>query len=126
MVAQWKLQLMAKMILKEYLSDRDEVLRVANEIIAAHYNDRPTRKEDKQREAAIRSKQTELEKFEKRFEKLLEMRSDGEITADIFSKKGREYQERIDTLREEIRKLQPDESCLPPVEYYKDKISPWK
>lgn len=117
---------MAKMILKEYLSDRDEVLRVANEIIAAHYNDRPTRKEDKQREAAIRSKQTELEKFEKRFEKLLEMRSDGEITADIFSKKGREYQERIDTLREEIRKLQPDESCLPPVEYYKDKISPWK
>lgn len=122
MVAQWKLQLMAQVILRQYLYDRDEVLRVANDIIAAHYNDKPKRKEDKQRDAAIRSKQTELEKFEKRFEKLLEMRSDGEITADIFSKKGREYQERIDTLREEIRKLQPDESCLPPVEYYKDKI----
>ena len=25
-------------------------------------------------------------------------------------------------IREEIRKLQPEESCLPPVEYYKDKI----
>lgn len=122
MVAQWKLQLMAKVILKKYLADRDEVLRVANEIIAAHYNDRPKKKEDRQRDTLVKSKQAELEKYEKRFDQLLEMRSDGEITAEMFAKKGREFQARIDTLREEIRKLQPEESCLPPVEYYKDKI----
>ena len=56
---------------------------------------------------ALESKQAELDKMQKRIDRLMDMRMDGEITADVFMKQSTETQMKIDSLKDEIEALMP-------------------
>lgn len=56
---------------------------------------------------ALSSKQAELDKMRKRIDRLMDMRMDGEITADVFMKQSTETQMKIDSLKDEIEALMP-------------------
>ena len=51
--------------------------------------------------------EAELDKMQKRIDRLMDMRMDGEITADVFMKQSTETQMKIDSLKDEIEALMP-------------------
>ena len=104
-VPQWKLALMAKYVFTKYLNRKDQVLALANAMLEQHISDTPDYEDNAE---LLISKQTELEKLDKRFEKLLNMRMDGEITADVFISGSNEIREKIDKLKSEIAALTAD------------------
>lgn len=110
MIAGWKLQMMAKHIFREYLTNTAEVIALAESMLARHIDD-----EDKLEDNArlIEQKQKELSKLNKRLHNLIEMRADGEITKDVFKDKKDEIEQRIATIQKELDELQPQE---PPVD----------
>lgn len=114
MVPQWKLTLMAKYVFTNFLNRKDEVLDLANAMLEAHIKDTPDLDDNAE---LIITKQTEIDKLEKRFETLLTMRMDGEITADVFISSSQEIREKIDRLKSEISALTIDEPEEPVVDY---------
>ena len=105
MVPQWKLEMMATYIFKEFLDNRGEVLKLAESMLEAHIDDVPEL--DGNIKFTLSAKQSELDKMQKRIDNLMNMRMDGEITAEVFLKQSTETQVRIDTLRDEIEALMP-------------------
>ena len=119
MVPQWKLVLMAKYVFTRYLNRKDEVLALANGMLKQHLSDNPDHEDNTE---LVISKQTEVDKLSKRFEQLLNMRMDGEITADVFISSSNEIREKIDLLKSEIAALTadaPEETAI----NYEDKIT---
>ncbi len=105
MVPQWKLVLMAKYVFTQYLNRKDEVLELANGMLMEHINDSPDFEDNAE---LVIYKQTEINKLDKRFERLLNMRMDGEVTADGFISSSNEIRETIDRLKSEIAELTAD------------------
>ena len=119
MVPQWKLALMAKYVFTKYLNRKDEVLALANGMLEQHINDTPDFEDNAE---LVIYKQTEIDKLDKRFERLLNMRMDGEVTADVFISSSNEIREMIDKLKSEIAALTadaPEETASD----YEDKIT---
>lgn len=105
MIPEWKLYKMANFIFKSYLKDTNGVLKLAAEMLDKHLDD----KEDTDgKMELIESKKLEISKLSKRLDNLIEMRSDGEITREIFLEKQSETADKIDKLQEELKKLEPD------------------
>ena len=105
MVPQWKLALMAKYVFTRYLNRKDEVLELANGMLMEHINDSPDFEDNAE---LVIYKQTEIDKLDKRFERLLNMRMDGEVTADVFISSSNEIRKTIDRLKSEIAELTAD------------------
>lgn len=105
MVPRWKLEMMAMYIFREFLNNRDDVLALATSMLEAHIDDVP--ESDSMTRYALSSKQAELDKMQKRIDRLMDMRMDGEITADVFMKQSTETQVKIDSLKDEIEALMP-------------------
>ena len=105
MVPRWKLEMMAMYIFREFLNNRDEVLALATSMLESHIDDVP--ESDSMTRYALESKQAELDKMQKRIDRLMDMRMDGEITADVFMKQSTETQMKIDSLKDEIEALMP-------------------
>ena len=105
MVPRWKLEMMAMYIFREFLNNRDEVLALATSMLEAHIDDVP--ESDSMTRYALESKQAELDKMQKRIDRLMDMRMDGEITADVFMKQSTETQMKIDSLKDAIEALMP-------------------
>lgn len=125
MVAGWKLQMMAKYIFNEYLSNVDEVLALANSILEKHIQDKEEI-ENCDNSEIIQQKQDEIEKLEKRYKRLLIMRSDEEIDKETFLSMKKDIEERTSTLQEEVNRLSPTEVYPSVVEDsvdYKEKLS---
>ena len=74
-------------------------------MLEAHIDDVP--ESDSMTRYALSSKQVELDKMQKRIDRLMDMRMDGEITADVFMKQSTETQMKIDSLKDEIEALMP-------------------
>ena len=106
MIAGWKLQMMAKYIFKNYLSDTDKVLSLAESMLEKHIDDK---EEIQDNTDIINQKKAELQKLSKRLDNLIEMRADGEITREVFMLKKENTENTISKLREEIAELEPDE-----------------
>ena len=70
-----------------------------------HINDSPDFEDNAE---LVIYKQTEIDKLDKRFERLLNMRMDGEVTADVFISSSNEIRETIDRLKSEIAELTAD------------------
>ena len=105
MVPRWKLEMMAMYIFREFLNNRDEVVALATSMLESHIDDVP--ESDSMTRYALESKQAELDKMQKRIDRLMDMRMDGEITADVFMKQSTETQMKIDSLKDEIEALMP-------------------
>lgn len=104
MIAGWKLQMMAKHIFKEYLTNTAEVLALAESMLEKHIDDVD---EQYDNTAIIEQKTAEMSKLNSRLHNLIEMRADGEITRDTFKAKQMEITQRLEKLQSEIDALQP-------------------
>ena len=79
MIADWKLDMMAKMVIEHIWKNRGEALILALKMINDNYEEETPSKED--------NKEIELkiEKLQKRIKNLIEMRADGEISKEEFA-----------------------------------------
>ena len=102
MIPEWRLQMMANLIFRKYLSEKDKVLALANSILEAHIDDT---EETKNNDALIEAKQVELARLSKKLDSYVEMRSEGDISRELFRSKCAELEPRIKNLQEEIDKL---------------------
>ena len=102
MITEWRLQMMANLIFRKYLSDKDKVLALANSILEAHIGDK---EEEENVTALLHAKQEELTRLNKKLDAYIEMRSEGEISRDLFRSKCSEVEAKIEKLREEIKTL---------------------
>ena len=102
MIPEWRLQMMANLIFRKYLSEKDKVLALANSILEAHIDDT---EETKNNDALIEAKQVELARLSKKLDSYVEMRSEGDISRELFRSKCAELEPKIKNLQEEIDKL---------------------
>ena len=84
MVPEWRLQMMANLIFREYLQDRDKVLSLANSILDAHFEEEQRPEVDEQ---ALERKRAELLKLHRKCDTLIEMRAEGDLTKESFKQK---------------------------------------
>lgn len=106
MIPGWKLQMMAKHIFRNFLGDTDKVLNLASEMLEKHIQDKVVTEDNSE---LIQQKRDEIEKLESRLDNLIEMRADGEISKDIFSKKKSDIESQLLSLHEQIEQLSPYE-----------------
>jgi len=102
MIPEWRLQMMANLIFRKYLSEKDKVLALANSILEAHIGD--TEEQD-DTQTQLDAKKNELQRLHKKLDSYVEMRSDGEISKELFRSKCAEVEPKIQRLQEEIEKL---------------------
>lgn len=120
MIPEWKLQMMANYIFRNYLSQKDKVLALANSMLEAHIDD----KEDGiDYETVIEQKRREIEKHRKKLDNYIEMRAEGEIDKEIFSNKTAEIKAEISRLSSEISGLEAKTNNEPVITDYKDKLT---
>lgn len=114
MVPEWRLQMMANLIFRKYLSEKDKVLALANSILEAHIGD-TEKKEDTA--VLLESKQAELARLNKKLDAYIEMRSEGEISREMFRNKCAEVEPKIQKLQDEIEKLSEQAAPKEVVDY---------
>ena len=102
MIPEWRLQMMANLIFRKYLSQKDKVLALANSILEARIEDT---EEIKNNDALIEAKKMELARLSKKLDSYVEMRSEGDISRELFRSKCAELEPRIKNLQEKIDKL---------------------
>ena len=111
--------MMANLIFRKYLSQKDKVLALANSILEAHIGDT---KEIQDKEAILKSKQAELEKLSKKIDGYIEMRADGDLSREAFRMKCAELEPRMQQLQKEIEML--SQQVQPkPIANYKEKLT---
>ncbi|MBQ8504241.1 MAG: recombinase family protein [Clostridia bacterium] len=120
MIPDWKLQMMANYIFRNYLSEKDKVLALANSMLEAHINDK---EDDVDYEAIIERKQRELEKFNNKLSNYIDMRAEGEIDKEQFTAKTSEIKADISRLNTEIEELEAKLNKEPAIVDYKDKLT---
>ena len=84
MIPEWKLQMMVNHIFRNYLSQKDKVLALANSMLEAHVDDK---EDDVDYAAIIEKKCKEVERLRKKLDVFIEMRAEGEIDKESFGKK---------------------------------------
>lgn len=119
MVPLWKLQMMAKYIFRNYLSQKDKVLELANSILEAHITDT---EESVDNSAQIEDYKRELERVSRRIDNLIEMRSDGEIDKADFIKRKTDAEQKHMELQNKIAELETEQNKTTPVIDYKEKL----
>lgn len=107
MIPGWKLQFMAKNLFREFLRNTDRILDIAEEMLEKHIDDEEVTEDNTE---LIAQKKAELDKLEKRLNKLISMRADDEITKEQFMNMKSEVDTQIASLQEQICELSPTEN----------------
>lgn len=102
MIPEWRLQMMANLIFRKYLSEKDKVLALANSILEAHIGDR---EEEENIEAQIESKRRELDRLSRKMDNYVEMRAERDITREQYRTCCAELEPLMQKLRDEIESL---------------------
>lgn len=102
MIPEWRLQMMANLIFRKYLSEKEKVLALAQSILEAHIGDT---EEQENFAAELETKRRELERLNKKLDAYIEMRSEGELTRELFRTKCNEVEPKITKLQTEIEEL---------------------
>ena len=114
MVPEWRLQMMANLIFRNYLSEKDKVLSLANSILEAHIDDK---KPEQDNEALIKAKRDELQHLNNKIDAYIEMRSEGDLSRELFRVKCAEIEPKIQKLQEEIQQLESVSTPSEPTDY---------
>lgn len=83
MIPQWKLQMMANIIFRDFLNDKAHVLEIANSLIRDHIAD-DDREQDNGR--LLEDKKAKLARLQRKRENLVDMRADDLISKEEFQK----------------------------------------
>ena len=102
MIPEWRLQMMANLIFRKYLSQKDKVLALANSILEAHIGDT---EEADNNEVLLEAKQAELGRLQKKLDNYIEMRAEGDLSRELFRSKCNELEPKIQQLQNEIETL---------------------
>ena len=119
MIPEWRLQMMANLIFRNYLNNKAKVLALANSMLEAHIDD--PEEEDNTQEL-MEAKQQELAHLEKKLDGYIEMRSEGEMSKEMFTRKASEVDARIKQLQDELSKLE-HRAKPKPVTNYREKLT---
>ena len=103
MIPEWKLQLMANHIFRNYLADKEKVLALANSMLEAHINDTD---EIIDYSKIIEEKKHELEKLTRKIDNYIEMRAEGEISKEQFATKTADTKSAISKIKAEISEME--------------------
>ena len=119
MVPEWRLQMMANLIFRKYLSEKDKVLALANSILESYQED-TTEKEDTK--ALLESKRRELARLTRKMDNYIDMRAEGDLTREQYRSQCAELEPQMQKLQQEIQELSVESQ---PVEVpdYKEKIT---
>ena len=120
MIPEWRLQMMANLILRDYLSEKNQVLALANSILDAHINDT---KEQECNDHLLEAKRSELARLSKKIDNLIEMRAEGDISRELFRTKCNELEPKIQQLQAEIEKLSVIPDLSEKVPNYEEKLT---
>lgn len=96
MIPEWRLQMMANLIFRKYLSEKEKVLALAQSILEAHIGDT---EEQENFAAELEVKRRELERLNKKLDAYIEMRSEGELTRRTEPKEVVDYSEKLTVLQ---------------------------
>ncbi|HBT63792.1 MAG TPA: resolvase [Ruminococcaceae bacterium] len=120
MIPEWRLQMMANYIFRKYLSEKDKVLMLANSMLEAHIADT----EDMDDYGTlIEEKTSELSRLNKKLDNFIEMRSEGEISKEMFKTKATELEPKILKLQSEIAELETKQIEVPEIVDYQEKLT---
>lgn len=73
--------MMANYIFRRYLSEKEKVLQLANSMLEAHIGDAEGKADTAQ---LLDEKKSELARLSRKLDSYIEMRSDGEISKEVF------------------------------------------
>lgn len=118
MVPGWKLQMMAKHIFTDYITNTEQVLALAESMLQNHLDD-PEPESDNTR--IVDQKVAERDKLLRRLDNLVEMRADCEIDKETFKSKQKSIKAQLCDIQNEIDRLQPPDDVSDDVAY-DDKI----
>ena len=104
--------------IKNYTKHRKEVLEIAKQIDAARINDTEVIDDDA---TLIASLTDELTKLERKLNTIIEMRTEGEISKELFKAKTEEAEIRMNEIKTKLFALQPSEDT-PTTEDYSKKL----
>ena len=102
MIPEWRLQMMANLIFRKYLSEKDKVLALANSILEC-YNGGTEAPDNT--DALLKAKQTELARLQKKLDNYIEMRAEGDLSRELIRSKCNEVEPKIKQLQDEIETL---------------------
>lgn len=114
MIPEWRLQMMANLIFRKYLSEKDKVLALANSILEAHIGDT---EEEENTQALLEAKQAELARLHKKMDAYIEMRAEGDLSREMYRMKCAELEPKMQKLTEEIEKLSAEAKPKEVVDY---------
>ena len=97
-----KLEITSAFILDRYTKHKDEVLALAKEIIASHIDDTEETEDNSSLIAALND---DLGRLNRKLNTLIEMRTDGEISKELFKSKAEEIEAAEAKLKEKITYL---------------------
>ncbi len=105
-VQEWKLKMIAKYIFEKYITNTSNVLSLAQEILRKHIADRGVVINN---DEIIKRKEIEIQKLRRKLDGYMEMRSEGEISRDVFREKNEELSRKISVLEKDINRLYAEE-----------------
>lgn len=114
MIPEWRLQMMANLIFRKYLSEKEKVLTLANSILEAHIGDA---EEEENTQALLEAKQAELARLQKKMDAYIEMRAEGDLSREMFRMKCAELEPKMQKLQDEIEKLSAESKPKEVVDY---------
>ena len=120
MIPEWKLQLMANHIFRNYLMQRDKVLALANSMLEAHISDTD---EITDYTELIEQRKSRIIKLSRKLDNYIEMRAEGEIDKAAFTEKTAEIKADITKLNAEIEELEAKQIRKPEVTDYTEKLT---
>lgn len=119
MIPEWRLQMMANLIFRQYLSEKDKVLALAKSILEAHIDDR---EEQQNNDVLLEAKRSELAKLSQKMDNYVEMQAEGDISREMFRSKCAELELRMIKLQEDIEMLSAQSEPREVVDY-REKIT---
>lgn len=119
MIPEWRLQMMANLIFRKYLSDKEKVLALANSMLEAHIDDPEV---EDNTEELLAAKRAELERLARKLDSYIEIRAEGELSREKFKEKASETESNMMRLREEITDLEQRDKPKP-ITNYREKLT---
>lgn len=119
MIPEWRLQMMANLIFRKYLREKEKVLALANAMLEAHI-DGP--KEVDNTQALLATKRAEIDRLLRKKDAYIEMRSEGELSREDYQKKCADVEEKLARLQREVAELE-NRQTPQPVPDYREKLT---
>ena len=113
-ISEMKLDMVASYIFQYFVSNKEEIINIATSILKDHILDE---EEAVNNTDYITSLNEEIAKLNKKFDALIELRTDGAISKDIFMTKAAEIEKRQKELKAKLQELEPKEKTSDAIDY---------